>query len=264
MEGPPPGPAEPFYVPGLTTAPSGPTGATPVHAAEAQPGLLPPGIGKGLLPPPPASVRVPLPGGGTIMRLPGEGDLLALTVDDGADGEVVRAYSQLAHDTGLRFTFFVTGSFPGWTEHAPLLRPLVESGQVQLGNHTWTHPWLTHLSAQGVAEELTRNRDFLKNTYGVDGMPYFRPPYGSHSASVDKVATDLGYKCCAMWYGSLADSGLVKEDFIVSMANQYFNPQAIVIGHANHPPVTHVYAQLIEVIKSRNLRTVTLNDVFLP
>jgi peptidoglycan-N-acetylglucosamine deacetylase len=47
------------------------------------------------------------------------------------------------------------------------------------------------------------------------------------------------------------------------MANKYFNPQAIVIGHLNHMPVTHVYGQLVDVVRSRNLRTVTLDDVFL-
>jgi hypothetical protein len=47
------------------------------------------------------------------------------------------------------------------------------------------------------------------------------------------------------------------------MANKYFNPQAIVIGHLNHLPVTHVYGQLVDVIRSRQLRTVTLDDVFL-
>jgi hypothetical protein len=46
------------------------------------------------------------------------------------------------------------------------------------------------------------------------------------------------------------------------MANKYFNPQAIVIGHLNHLPVTHVYGQLVDVIRSRNLQTVTLDDVF--
>lgn len=217
-----------------------------------------------LLPPPPPSTRIPLPGGGALTRLPGAGDMLALTVDDGANAEVVRAYAQFAKDSGLRMTFFVTGSFPGWTQHVGLLRPLVESGQVQLGNHTWTHPWLTRLSAKQVAEELGHNGMFLRNTYGLDGTPYYRPPFGAHNAQVDRVAADLGYHAATMWYGSLADSGPVREDFIVKMAHEYLNPQAIVIGHANHPPVTHVYPQLLEIIRTRNLRTVTLNDVFLP
>jgi len=65
-----------------------------------------------------------------------------------------------------------------------------------------------------------------------------------------------------LWYGSLSDSSLITEDYIVQMANQYFTPQAIVIGHLNYLPVTHAYPQLVEIIRNRNLRTVTLNDVF--
>ena len=43
-----------------------------------------------LLPPPPKSARVALPGGAVLNALPGDGDLLALTVDDGANSDVVR------------------------------------------------------------------------------------------------------------------------------------------------------------------------------
>jgi peptidoglycan/xylan/chitin deacetylase (PgdA/CDA1 family) len=216
-----------------------------------------------LLPPPPWPARVPLPGGGELTKLPGDGDLLALTLDDGVNSEVVRLYTQLAKDTGLRLTYFVNGVNASWRENAALLRPLVESGQIQLGNHTWSHTDLTLLSTDQVADELTRNDRFLRNTYGVDATPYFRPPYGKHNDTVDAVAADLGYRMPTLWSGSLADSSVVTEDYIVTMADQYFIQQNIVIGHLNHLPVTHVYPALLDIVRSRNLRTVTLNDVFL-
>jgi hypothetical protein len=56
---------------------------------------------------------------------------------------------------------------------------------------------------------------------------------------------------------------VLTEDQIVRMAYQFFTPQNIVIGHLNHAPVTHVYGQLVDIIRARRLRTVTLNDVFL-
>ena len=46
-------------------------------------------------------------------------------------------------------------------------------------------------------------------------------------------------------------------------AERYFAPGAIVIGHLNHEPVTQVYGALVELIRERRLRTVTLNAVFL-
>jgi peptidoglycan-N-acetylglucosamine deacetylase len=208
--------------------------------------------------------RVPLPGCGVLNKLPGDGNLLALTLDDGVNTDVVRLYTEWAKDTGVRLTYFVNGINRSWTDNLPLLRPLVESGQIQLGNHTWSHPYLTKVPASRVAHEISRNDDFLKNTFGVDARPYLRPPYGMHNSTVDRVATDLGYTAITLWLGSLSDSTVVKEDFIVQMAQRYFTGQAIVIGHLNHPPVTHVYGQLRDLIRARNLRTVTLNDVFLP
>ena len=77
------------------------------------------------------------------------------------------------------------------------------------------------------------------------------------------MAASVGYTVPTLWYGSLSDSSLITEEYILQMANQYFNPGAIVIGHLNYLPVTHVYPQLVDIIRSRNLRTVTLNDVYL-
>jgi peptidoglycan/xylan/chitin deacetylase (PgdA/CDA1 family) len=216
-----------------------------------------------LLPPPGPASRVMLPGGAVLNKLPGNGDLLAWTVDDGANTDVVRLYTQFAKDTGVRLTYFVTGAYRSWSDNAGSLRPLVETGQIQLANHTWTHPDLTKLSTGQIADELRGTDQFLRNTYGVDATPYFRPPYGHHNAVVDAVAADLGYHVATLWHGDLQDSAAVSEDHIVKMAYQSFAAQNIVIGHLNHPPITHVYGQLVDIIRSRRLRTVTLNDVFL-
>jgi peptidoglycan-N-acetylglucosamine deacetylase len=207
--------------------------------------------------------RVPLPGGGVLNKLPGDGNLLALTVDDGVNTDVVRLYTEFARETGVRLTYFVNGTYPSWTDNLALLRPLVESGQIQLGNHTWSHPNLTKVPASRVAHEIARNDGFLNNTFGVDARPYFRPPYGRHNSAVDAVAADLGYTAITLWSGSLSDSTVITEDYLVQMAQRAFTGQAIVIGHLNHLPVTHVYGQLRDLIRARNLRTVTFDDVFL-
>jgi peptidoglycan/xylan/chitin deacetylase (PgdA/CDA1 family) len=213
---------------------------------------------------PPQIERVALPGGGLLNRLPGRGDLIALTLDDGVNTDVVRLYTEFARDTGVRLTYFVNGTYESWTRNLALLRPLVDSRQIQLGNHTWSHPDLTTMPTSRVAEQITRNDVFLKKTYGVDAAPYFRPPYGNHNSTVDAVAAALGYTATTLWSGSLSDSTVITEDYIIRMAEQYFTGQAIVLGHLNHSPVTHVYGQLRDLIRARSLRTVTLNDVFLP
>ncbi len=217
--------------------------------AKASPGVLAP---TGRVPPPT----------GVLTRLPGDGNLLALTVDDGASTEVVSAFAAFCRDSGTRLTFFVNGANASWSANAGQLRPMVDAGQVQLGNHTWSHPYLTRISAAAVADQIQRNKDFLQNTYGVDGTPYFRPPYGVHTAATDKIATDLGYPTITLWSATVGDSRVINEQQLTDYARQAFLAQQIVLAHANLAPITHTYSQLLDIIAGRNLQTVTLNDVF--
>lgn len=209
----------------------------------------------------PAVTRVPLPAG-VLTSLPSPEPVLAWTVDDGSDSEVIRLYTDFARTSGCRLTFFLNGSYPGWSDHAALLRPLVDSGQLQLGNHTWSHADLTSLGDAEIVTELQRNHDFIVDTFGVDPRPYYRPPYGYRDGRTDGAAASIGYTSPVMWYGSLADSALRTEQQIIDLATEWFLPGHIVIGHLNFLPVTRVLPQLQQLITDRGLSTVTLNDVF--
>jgi peptidoglycan-N-acetylglucosamine deacetylase len=214
-------------------------------------------VGRWALP----AARVPAPIG-VLTRLPGAGSQLALTIDDGTNTEVVAAFAQFCRDSGTRLTFFVNGVNPSWRLNADALRPMVDSGQIQVGNHTWSHPDITRLSTNDLTDQIRRNKDFLVNTYGVDGTPYFRPPYGRHNGNTDQVATDLGYPTITLWSATIGDSRPINETDLVAAATQSFTPQQIVLGHANLPTITHTYDQLLGIIQGRNLQTVTLADVF--
>jgi peptidoglycan-N-acetylglucosamine deacetylase len=205
--------------------------------------------------------KVPAPVG-VLTRLPGNGNQMALTVDDGASVAVVGAFAQFCRDSSTRLTFFVNGVNSSWSVNAPALRPMVDSGQIQMGNHTWSHPYLNRIGLSAVADQFRRNADFLRNTYGVDGTPYWRPPYGVYNADIDRVAADQGYTTVTMWSGDVGDSVPESPDSLVAHASKSFQPQQIVLMHANLPEVTHCYPQLLDLIQSRNLQTVTLNDVF--
>lgn len=207
------------------------------------------------------TARMPAPAG-VLTRLPGDGNQLALTIDDGTSTEVVGAFAQFCRDSGTRLTFFVNGVNASWRLNADALRPMVDSGQIQLGNHTWSHPDITRITASDLTDQIRRNKEFLVNTYGVDGSPYFRPPYGRHNTDTDQVATDLGYPTITLWSGTIGDSRPINETDLAAAAAQSFTPQQIVLGHANQPTITHTYPRLLDIIAGRNLQTVTLADVF--
>ncbi|MFP5372430.1 MAG: polysaccharide deacetylase family protein [Actinomycetes bacterium] len=244
---------------------AGLAGASVIEGAsgpgDVRPAAVPPSA-----PAAPRAARVPPdvapPPVGVVDALPGSGSSLALTIDDGTSSEVVGAFAALAVDTGIRLTFFPNGCYRSWEDNAAVLRPLVESGQVALGNHTWSHPDLTGLGDRQVAEEITRNRDFLRRTLGVDDSPFFRPPFGARDERIDRIAADVGHPTIAMWNGTLGDSRVIGPGELLASARQWFAAQTIVVGHANHPVVTTVYRELLDLIAERGLRTVTLADVW--
>ncbi len=203
-----------------------------------------------------------LPPTGVVEELPGEGTSLALTIDDGTSTEVVAAFAAFAAESGTRLTFFPNGRYRSWEENAHVLRPLVDSGQVALGNHTWSHPDLTTLGDHEVAEEIGRNRDFLRDVFGVRDSPFFRPPYGARDERIDRIAADQGHPTVVMWNGSLEDARVLTAGELMAAAQRWFTAQRIIVGHANHATVTTVYGDLLALIAERGLRTVTLADVW--
>jgi len=200
--------------------------------------------------------------GEPVFELPIQGDYMAWTVDDGGDPETIRRYAEMAHESGTRLTFFPNGVYDGWEQNADLLRPLVSSGQVVIGNHTWSHASLTSLSDQGIVDELTRNDDYLGGLFGMSTKPFYRPPFGYRDSRTDAVAAEIGFTVPVMWYGSLSDSGLITEAQVTDFATQWFLAGHIVIGHANYPSVCNVFPQLLQLLSDRGLQTVTMRDVY--
>jgi peptidoglycan/xylan/chitin deacetylase (PgdA/CDA1 family) len=236
------------------------TARTPA-AGKPVPLTLPPQTAGSSLPPGP--VDQPVAGTPQLLdRLQGGAERLALTVDDGTSTEVLSAYVDFVKASGIRLTFFPNGVYPSWLAVKDKLAPLVESGQVQLGNHTWEHPNITTLSDKELVDQLGRNERFLRQHFGVSGLPFFRPPYGAHNRRTDRITGDLGFTRTVMWWGSLGDSAVLSSEQVLAEAEKWFRPERLVIGHANHPGVTHIYPQLVDIIRTRKLQTVTLRDVF--
>ena len=56
-------------------------------------------------------------------------------------------------------------------------------------------------------------------------------------------------------------SKLLADHRVGSRAHLLRQSEQIVLAHANLPTITPCYPQLLDIIHSRNLQTVTLNDV---
>jgi peptidoglycan/xylan/chitin deacetylase (PgdA/CDA1 family) len=189
---------------------------------------------------------------------------IALTVDDGYCGSCIAQFIEFAEESGIHMTFNPNGAFGSlWTPPiVAVVQEMVESGQVQFGNHTWDHANLLGLSNAAIASEISRNEDWIEQTFGVTARPYFRPPYGYYNRRVIGVAANLGYTSILLWNGTFGDATLETPQQIIGLAEQWLQPGTIMLGHLNHPPTAMLLSQIEAIIVSRNLDPVTLDEMF--
>jgi peptidoglycan/xylan/chitin deacetylase (PgdA/CDA1 family) len=189
---------------------------------------------------------------------------IALTVDDGTCGDCIARYVDFAQSSGVHITFNPNGAFSDlWTPSiVAAVRQMVSNGQVQIGNHTYNHPNLLGLSNAAIAGEISRNEDWIEQTFGITARPYFRPPYGYHDRRVDQVAGGLGYTSVLLWNGTLGDATLETPAELIGLAEEWLHPGTIMLGHLNHPTVLSLFDQIQAIIAVRGLEPVTLDEMF--
>jgi hypothetical protein len=215
-------------------------------------------------PPPLPAIPAAVPGPSkTVSSGPADGGRIVLTVDDGTCADCVSGYVEFARRTGTHLTFSPNGTYAHeWEPHAGVLAPLIAAGQIQIMNHTFSHPKLTTLPDARVREELERNEQWAQKVFGITTRPYYRPPFGVHDTRVDGIAAGLGWTRSVLWNGSFSDSKTITPEFLMSQAHKYLTPGTVMLGHANHPTVLGLFDQIAALIEERNLQPVTLDEMF--
>ncbi|MBP5332298.1 MAG: polysaccharide deacetylase family protein [Lachnospiraceae bacterium] len=104
---------------------------------------------------------------------------IALTFDDGP-GEYSDELLDFLKDRGIHVTFFMIGNQV--STYAKQVKRMYDEGH-ELGNHTYTHPHLTNLSAAGVRSEIEKCDKAIYKAAGAYPT-VMRPPYGSVNSTV--------------------------------------------------------------------------------
>jgi len=111
--------------------------------------------------------------GPSVWRGPRDRRALALTFDDGPSEDTPRLLEVLDRHH-IPATFFQVGAN---VERLPsVARSVAEAGHT-IGNHTYSHPFLSLRSGRFIQDELTRAQDSIQRHTGVTPQ-WFRAPYG--------------------------------------------------------------------------------------
>lgn len=106
--------------------------------------------------------------------------LVALTFDDGPWPNSTLKIISILKQEGVPGTFFELGQ---QVQRTPQLSAAVIAAGDSIGNHSWSHPFLTKLKPAAVRKQLTDTIKAVKNATGVQPT-FFRPPYGAINHNV--------------------------------------------------------------------------------
>ena len=95
-----------------------------------------------------------------------------------------------------------------------------------VGNHTWSHADLTHLSTAGVAAQLRSTQRLL----GPGAGACMRPPYGATNAAVSAVAAQTGLRQ-VMWTVDPQDWAHQDANYIAGHVLNHVRDRSIVLMH---------------------------------
>jgi len=199
---------KPQTMPSASTAPT----EMPLRASVFVPVLPDPVVPPPMKPvPPPVSMVTPVgvptgaapawPGMGEALNLtrgPGGQKRLMLSFDGGSSSEVATEVLDLLKSRSVRTTLFLTGAFI--QRYPALVKRMAAEGH-ELGNHTMNHPHFApgmkrdpKWTRERIQRELLDADAALVRLLGRPMDPYWRAPYGEHTAEIRRWAEELGYR----------------------------------------------------------------------
>ena len=134
---------------------------------------------------------------------------IALTFDDGPNDPYTLHLLDVLQKHNVPATFFLIGRY---VEQRPDLAREISRRHHVIGNHTFTHPYLTFRSAARVREEIVACRDAIEAIVG-EHSNLFRPPWGARRPAVFRIARDLGLEP-VMWSVTGYDWNAPSADYI--------------------------------------------------
>lgn len=159
-----------------------------------------------------------------------------LTFDAGSDrGSAAEILDMLAAED-ITASFGITGQ---WAENNPdLVARLVDEGH-ELFNHTYSHDSFTGFSTGNPPlteaeriEEITRTDEIFEEIAGIDGRPFWRPPYGDLDDPLPGQVGGLGYEYILMWtIDTLGWQEEATEQSVIDRVLDQIEPGAIVLMH---------------------------------
>ncbi len=186
---------------------------------------------------------------------------VALTFDAGADDSAVRPIlAQLnAHHT--RATFFLTGRF--CEQYPDSCRAIANAG-MEIGNHSYSHPYFTRRSDADIQTQLDRAEQTITRICGRSPRPLFRFPYGDCNRRTRTLVARAGYQAFGWTLDSLDSYGKPKSaDFVAKRIVAKIKPGYITLMHVSYVHSADALPRIFAYLDKQRMDAVPVSQLLL-
>ncbi|WP_336249412.1 polysaccharide deacetylase family protein [Stomatohabitans albus] len=178
--------------------------------------------------------------------------MIALTFDDGPSAETTHIVLDALKKANAKATFFMLGKAAN--AHPEVVKQVADAG-MEIGNHSWDHPVLTKLSADGVESQLGRADEAITKAAGR-APTVFRPPYGA----VDQKVRGITKHPTIMWSVDTLDWKTRSTPATIE-AVMGAKDGDIVLMHDIHAPTAQAAVQFIPELVKKGYQLVTVSEL---
>lgn len=179
--------------------------------------------------------------------------VVALTFDDGPDGNTTPQALDILAKYKIKATFFVQGKNIAGNE--AILKRMQSEGH-EVGNHSWNHPILTQLSLEDAKKQITDTEAAITNVLGKSSK-LMRPPYGAISDDI-RNSLDLSF---IMWDVDSLDWKSKNEAAIFTEIQHQTSDGSIILMHDIHQPSVNSLPKVIEYLQGQGYSFVTVSEL---
>lgn len=178
---------------------------------------------------------------------------VALTFDDGP-GPYTKKMLKILRKAQLPASFFITGRNVS-TFRSSLLA--TQKYGAPIGNHSWSHPLLTTLGYKQQRSQLSDTNNAVQRATG-DPVRFFRPPYGAHDRTTDKIARDLDMPII-LWNIDSEDALGANSKKISKLVKRGMKPGSIILFHENRGQTLRAMKYtIVPALKKSGMKAVTV------
>lgn len=186
-----------------------------------------------------------------------DGPFIALTFDDGPHPEHTPKLLDELKKRNVKATFFLVGQCAA--EYPDLVKRIVDEGH-EVANHSWSHPALSKLGAEGVRKQMENTNDAIRRACGVTPT-LMRPPYGATNASLNRrLAENYGMKVI-LWSVDPLDWKYRNPTRVFNSIVQNTRPGSIILAHDIHGTTVAAMPQTMDALLAKGFKFLTVSEL---